>query len=196
MKRRPKRYSSNVWQILRCPHCGHSLKKVGKRQNAKCPGCHSKYSREKLSGALDLRLKRPKKQRVEFELGAPLPSARTLDFKPLTTRGTPEIDFSGLDVPVRLTRELLSHFPKATSKDSLALDLGCGNANHREVCEHAGYEYLGLDYNSRRASILGDAHSLPFRDNSFEFILSIAVLEHIRFPFVMMSEVHRVLKPQ
>jgi SAM-dependent methyltransferase len=145
---------------------------------------------------LDLRLKRAKKQRVEFELGAPLPSARTLDFKPLTKRSAPEVDFSGLDVPQHLTGELLSHFPKARSKNSLVLDLGCGNANHREVCERAGYEYLGLDYNAPRAPILGDAHSLSFKDNSFEFILSLAVLEHIRFPFVMMSEAHRVLKPQ
>jgi SAM-dependent methyltransferase len=196
VKKRPKQYSSNVWQILRCPQCGHSLEKVGKRQNARGPGCHTKYTREKRSGSLDLRLKGPKIQAVEFELGTPLPSARTLDFKPLTTRSRPEVDFSGLDVPVRLTRELLSYIPKARSKDSLVLDLGCGNAAHREVCEHAGYEYLGLDYNSRRASILGDAHSLPFKDNSFEFILSIAVLEHIGFPFVMMSEAHRVLKPQ
>jgi SAM-dependent methyltransferase len=193
--KRSERYSSNVWKILVCPYCRHSLESVGPRQNAKCPGCRTRYRRDNRYGSLDLRLKRAKKVRLEFELGASPLSARALDFKPLTKRSVPEVDFSDLEVPVHLTRELLSHFPKAEGKDSLVLDLGCGNAVHREVCEHAGFEYLGLDYYAPRAPILGDAHSLPFKDESFEFILSVAVLEHIQFPFVVMNEARRVLKP-
>jgi len=107
----------------------------------------------------------------------------------------PEVDFSGMPVPYHLSRELLSHFPRAKAPAALALDMGCGTARHRGVCERAGFTYVGLDYDAPEASILGDAHALPFADASFEFILLIAVLEHLRFPDVALREARRVLKP-
>jgi len=106
----------------------------------------------------------------------------------------PEVDFSGVDVPRHLDEQMLSHFPRAGSGNSLALDLGCGSAGHRAVCEHAGFGYVGLDFSSYSASLWGDAHALPFRDGSFEFMLSVAVIEHLRFPFVALQEAYRVLK--
>jgi ubiquinone/menaquinone biosynthesis C-methylase UbiE len=77
----------------------------------------------------------------------------------------------------------------------MMLDLGCGNTVHRQVCEHAGFKYVGVDYDNSQAPFLADAHALPFRNDSFEFLLSIAVLEHIQFPFVAIREAQRVLKP-
>ncbi|MCI0470073.1 MAG: class I SAM-dependent methyltransferase, partial [Candidatus Aminicenantes bacterium] len=150
------------------------------------------------SGALDLHLKNKKKYPLEFTLdppGAPLLHPDDLDFKPLTVKPDAEVDFTGVAMPVHISKELLSYFPKAAGSDSLVLDLGCGYAIHRQVCEHAGFEYVGLDYQAPGAPISGDAHALPFKDNSFEFILSVAVFEHIRYPFVMIREAYRVLKP-
>lgn len=184
--------SDRLWTILVCPYCGGSLCRLD--STAVCSQCRTRYPTA-LSGALDLRLRQYKAYPYSFTIGKPLLPERGFPFRRLSWHRDPEVDFSGVHVPWHLSREMMSHFPKAKTESSLALDLGCGEAIHREVCERAGFEYVGLDYACEDASILGDAHALPFKDESFEFLLSIAVLEHIRFPFVMMKEAYRVLKP-
>ncbi|MDQ2985853.1 MAG: class I SAM-dependent methyltransferase [Armatimonadota bacterium] len=142
----------------------------------------------------DFRLRTEKTVTLPFQVGTPA-STEGIDLGALKFHPTPAVDFAGTAVPHHLSKEILSHFPKAGSPDSLVLDIGCGNSIHRGVCERAGFEYAGLDYMEVGAHMFGDAHALPFKDNSFEFILSIAVLEHIQFPFLMMYEAIRVLKP-
>jgi SAM-dependent methyltransferase len=61
--------------------------------------------------------------------------------------------------------------------------------------EHANYRWVGVNYSDQRAPILADGHALPFFDNTFDLVLSLAVLEHIRYPHVAMREVNRVLRP-
>jgi len=42
--------------------------------------------------------------------------------------------------------------------------------------------------------VAGDAHALPFADESFAFVHATAVFEHLRQPFVAAQEIMRVLK--
>lgn len=184
--------TDGVQSILMCPACGGALQKSD--QGFVCDRCEAHYEYTE-SGALDLRFSGIKTYQYEFKLGTPLLPPEGFNFGVLSRNDAPEVDYSNFDVPHHLSPELISHFPKAKSEGSLMLDLGCGTAIHRDVCEHAGFEYVGLDYDTIGAPIFGDAHSLPFKDESFDFVLSVAVLEHIRFPFVMMKEVNRVLKP-
>lgn len=186
------RISESVWNILICPHCSNQLQQSN--NGAVCKSCQINYLFTQ-SGSLDVRLKKTRIYHFPFALGKPLISDSNFEFNLLTKNEYPEVDFSDFKVPNHLSDILMSYFPKARSSNSLMLDLGCGNTVHQNVCEKAGFEYVGLDYTSLEAPLLGDAHALPFRDASFEFILTIAVLEHLRFLFVAMKEAYRVLKP-
>jgi len=182
-----------IQDTLACPNCGAALN-FESYERTTCMDCLAFYPRAS-TGILDLRLRSPKLYPYQFCVGTDLLPKEGFAFGTLPLCAQPLVDFSGIDVPFHLSKELMSHFPKAATATSIALDLGCGTALHRRVCEHAGFKYLGIDYNSDDATVLGDAHALPFKRDSFELILSIAVLEHIRFPFVFMKEAHRVLMP-
>ncbi len=183
---------ADLLAILACPACAGSLGENG--EALRCAQCGVEYQTTK-SGQPDLRLRAEKQATITFTLGEGFGGTESVDWQPLRANPHPAVDFSALTVPNHFTPELLSHFPKAPTPGAPMLDLGCGTGLHRAVCERAGFFYVGLDYDNPQAPLLGDAHALPFRDGSFDFIISIAVLEHIRHPAVMLREAHRVLRP-
>jgi SAM-dependent methyltransferase len=182
--------ANELWPILRCPNCRGELTQT--TTGAECLKCHDKYPLS-AHGQLDLRLRRKKTCSLNFDLDVnPLPKysivQQRLPYNPLSKRGVSSKG-SGCISP-----ELLSYFPKSKTSNSLMLDLGCGATPNKSECEKAGFKYVGLDFDSSKSTLLGDAHALPFGDKTFEFVLSIAVLEHLRYPFIALSEICRVLK--
>jgi SAM-dependent methyltransferase len=174
--------SGGFSQYLRCPDCRAAL-----HNDMTCSRCGEKYT--KTRGKMDLRLHHPKTMTVQFEVGTAL---NPIAFTPLEPRPT-DIQWRGKTWP--LDADLLTHIPRAQPGYRM-LDLGCGTGLHQGVAEHAGYEWVGIDYDDASGGqILADAHSLPFEDNSFDCILSMAVMEHIRYPHVVAQEALRVLKP-
>lgn len=73
---------------------------------------------------------------------------------------------------------------------SFILDCGAGS---RPVYYNNVVNYEIARYKS--TDVVGVAEVLPFEDNSFDVVLSYAVLEHVKQPFVAASEIIRVLKP-
>ncbi|MBI4522549.1 MAG: class I SAM-dependent methyltransferase [Deltaproteobacteria bacterium] len=79
----------------------------------------------------------------------------------------------------------------------IALDLGGRNGELRAPLRHLGYSYVNMDIcpcKNGEPSLIGDAHCLPFRDRSFELVLSKDTLEHFLNPWTVVHEVHRILK--
>ncbi len=90
------------------------------------------------------------------------------------------------------------------------LDLGCGNGRNLPLFKEKDVDYFGLDncqelieiakenYPQERFKI-GDVLDIPFPDNFFDKVYSIAVFHQIpsnEFRFKFLKEVQRVLKPK
>lgn len=75
-------------------------------------------------------------------------------------------------------------------RDGLVLDCGAGlrNTYYPNV---VNYEIV--DYDS--TDVLGAAEHLPFEEGSFDAVLSLNVLEHVKDPFQAAREIMRVMKP-
>ncbi len=74
--------------------------------------------------------------------------------------------------------------------DGLVLDCGAGlrNTYYSNVVNYEVAPYYSTD-------VLGVGEELPFSNDTFDAVLSIAVLEHTRHPLMCASEIARVLKP-
>ncbi len=90
-----------------------------------------------------------------------------------------------------MTRARLNPFIEAYANDAYTLDIGCADSPYaRTFSNRVGFDALpgvGVD-------VVGDAHTLPFPDQSFEQILCTEVLEHLHTPQIAIGEMFRVLK--
>jgi SAM-dependent methyltransferase len=75
------------------------------------------------------------------------------------------------------------------------LNYGCGDGGDRVWLEANGYDVCAIDvYPGVHTDYICDGHDLPFADESFEIVASIAVFEHLYQPFQAASEIYRVLR--
>jgi len=89
-----------------------------------------------------------------------------------------------------------------------ALDLGCGNGKTVSTLLDEGYEVTGVDFSSvaieqcrerfkRSEFVVSSVCDLPFKDNSFDYVTAVHILEHLDDTNLDMTvkEINRVLKP-
>ncbi len=86
------------------------------------------------------------------------------------------------------------------------LDVGCGTGHHLAQLRDRGYEATGVDGSAEmleHARVLNpgadirqaDVESLPFPDESFDYVLCVEVLRYLPDPSGCIREIARVLKP-
>ena len=162
-------------------------------EEVECQGCgtHFKADRGQVP-ALDLRPVSPALVSFTIDIGAAVPEVEP---EQLHRNPSPTVDFGSTPAPVHIGADLMSWIPAPSDPGALVLDLGCGSCPNMSMLKAAGYTYVPVDYSNPEAMMLCDAHALPFADATFDFVISIAVLEHLHSPALAMSEVRRVLKP-
>jgi SAM-dependent methyltransferase len=57
------------------------------------------------------------------------------------------------------------------------------------------YVNVDIQKNKGMTNVVCDLHHLPLKDNSFDLVISEAVLEHVRSPWVVANELLRTTKP-
>jgi len=78
----------------------------------------------------------------------------------------------------------------------LTLDVGAGGYD-RYSGLFSSERYIRLDFNiQNKPDLVADAHALPFKHEVFDSIVCTQVLEHLKNPFLAVSEFRRILKPQ
>ena len=75
-------------------------------------------------------------------------------------------------------------------KELKVLDVGCGDKSLKEPFERKGLLYQGIDIDI----IDFNNDKFPFPDNSFDLVVSLAVIEHIKNTENFLSEINRILK--
>jgi ubiquinone/menaquinone biosynthesis C-methylase UbiE len=109
---------------------------------------------------------------------------------------------------VRLNDGMLTDAGIRLDPASHILDFGCGSGRHVYEYLDAGYQnifgydvkqYLDLrdesDANRFCCDETDHISHIPFPDNSFDFIYSYSVFEHVLDPVTALTEIYRVLKP-
>ena len=99
-------------------------------------------------------------------------------------------------------------------KEGRMLDIGCGTCWYSINAAKSGYDVTGMDLSGYAVKIgkkvgkclgdqickkcdflLGDAENPPFKEESFDCVLYLNILEHLPDPEMGIKEISRVLKP-
>ena len=105
----------------------------------------------------------------------------------------------------RLREYVASHI---TREQRIILDVGCGNAWVARMFCRKGYDVVSIDISNENTSealkkyplenhsaVVADVYSLPFKNNSFDYIIASEIIEHVASPDLFIAALFKVLAP-
>jgi ubiquinone/menaquinone biosynthesis C-methylase UbiE len=100
---------------------------------------------------------------------------------------------SRFDASRYIFRDKLKEFMSEQSLQGEILDIGSARWNYpKEHFYKANVTTLDVE---PPADVVGDVMNLPFKEATFDFVICLETLEHVRNPFKAMNEIYRVLRP-
>jgi uncharacterized protein YbaR (Trm112 family) len=172
----------DIYKIIACPVCKGKLKLNGKYLEC---NDHGKFPISK--SGIPILFSNPNEQTFkegEKFYGDEVRNRRIVFLKRKLFK-KPKLYF-GESLHDKLKKQYIINSPK----EKIILNIGSGHENVQNQDN-----FINLDiYPHSNTHIAGDAHSLPILSNSIDIVWLCAVLEHIRDPFLVMKEVHRILK--
>ncbi len=114
-------------------------------------------------------------------------------------------EFKETDYPQKLCNYIFEKYFKNNKSGNKLLDIGSGKGNHLVGFSRKGLDVFGIDkrkecleavdktFEIKECDLEKDA--IPYESNTFDFIFSKSVIEHVRNADNFVSESNRVLKP-
>ena len=117
-----------------------------------------------------------------------------------------DVTYSSASVPYGEYPHLLAQWllKNVYPKPGCLLDLGCGRGEHLSAFARLGFDVAGVDISPRAPELAKGYHvevadlehdALPFTSDSFDFVFSKSVIEHMRHPTCLLSKALEALRP-
>jgi len=179
-----------IWLLLRCPLCHQGMAWDGQEAEIQCGACRAVYP--VLPGGVPLLLIPAQREKFSKTLReAPGGVRMTREYR---RHGTWRASLRNLVKPPSIVYDeqvarRYSWIYDVQGGETLVLSIGGGPGR-----EHPRVINLNVDaFDS--VDIVGDGMNIPLADSSCDAVTCNAVIEHVPDPAVLISEMHRVLKP-
>lgn len=189
---------TGAWSaMLRCPSCGGSLEERSPGRG--CPACGNEYAENEGlpdlmppgTGGLALEEREHYTEKLDYYVGMHEAWRESPFYRHYHHRFLDDIRSLPAGSPVLELGCGLGHDGLELLRSGYRLvetDISPGQIGHARRMQH------GEGFAERSFHLLADATRLPFADGSFDGVLMVAMLHHLRDPLKALREVHRVLR--